>query len=356
VLLLLVGALAPGAHAVEWRSARDLPEPRQEVAVAELSGRVYVVGGFRANPFGVANPFEVADTVEVYDPVLDDWGVAAPLPTPVHHAAAVSVGGRLYVVGGWPDRFFATPLASVYAYDPGRDGWSVCSPMPTARGSVAVAAWEGRIYAMGGSPAVRERDFAVYDPGMDAWTPLPDLLTPRNHLAAGAIGGLIYAVGGRIGSLFPSQNTGALEAYDVVGGRWLELPPMPTPRSGVAGAVVGGRLIVFGGEGNDEDPDGVFDEVEAYDPVSAAWTPLPSMPTPRHGIGAAVVDDAVYIPGGGPVEGFGVTGVHEILVPEPGALGMGLAALASASLMAGRGGFVRLLRSRAPSAPPCPPS
>jgi N-acetylneuraminic acid mutarotase len=326
VLLLLFGALAPGALAAGWRSATDLPEPRQEVAVAELKGRVYVVGGFTER--GV-----VAATVEVYDPGRDVWGAAAPLPTPVHHAAAVSVDGLLYVVGGWPDPFFATPLASVYAYDSDSDAWSLRSPMPTARGSVAVTSWQGLIYAMGGSPAVRERDFAVYDPGTDAWTPLPDLVTPRNHLAAGAIAGMVYAAGGRIGSLVPAFNTGALEAFDVAAGRWTELPPMPTPRSGIAGAVVAGRLIVFGGEGNDEDPDGVFAEVEAYDPVSAAWTPLPPMPTPRHGIGAAVIGDEVYIPGGGPVEGFGVTGVHEIFVPEPGLSLLTCAAVVGVSLL-----------------------
>jgi N-acetylneuraminic acid mutarotase len=281
------------------------------VAVAELLGRVYVIGGI------TADRAIIADTVEVYDPERDAWGLAAPLPTPVHHAAAVSVGGLLYVVGGWSDRFFATVLDSVYAYDPARDSWSPKAPLPIPRASLAVAAWDGRIYAMGGSPVAREGDFAVYDPATDVWTPLPELPTPRNHLAAGAIAGRIYAVGGRIGSPFPELNTGALEAFDVSAGQWTELPPMPTPRSGIAAAVVAGRLVVFGGEVN-VGP-GVFDEVEAYDPGSGRWSPLPPMPTPRHGIGAGVLGDEVSIPGGGPVQGFGVTGVHEIFVPEPGA-------------------------------------
>jgi hypothetical protein len=56
------------------------------------------------------------------------------------------------------------------------------------------------------------------------------------------------------------------------------------------------------------------------------------MPTPRHGIGAAVLPDGVHIPGGGPREGFGVTDVHEIFVPEPSATLAALAALAGVSL------------------------
>ena len=329
VMLLLLAVAATPARGDGWRTAAALPVPRQEVAVAELGGRVYVIGGFTVNA-------GVSDLVEVYDPGLDAWGVAAPLPTPVHHAAAVSVGGLLYVVGGWTDLFFTVLLDSVYAYEPGRDLWVPREPMPTARGSVAVAAWDGRIYAMGGSPAARERDFAVYDPAMDAWTPLPDLITPRNHLAAGVIGGLIYAVGGRIGSIAPSLNTGALEVFDPSMGQWTALPPMPTARSGIAAAVLDGQLVVFGGEGNDERPDGMFEEVEAYDPVSGLWTPRAPMPTPRHGIGAAVLGDEIFIPGGGPVEGFGVTGVHEVYLPEPEAFAGTLIALLAVAWLARR--------------------
>jgi hypothetical protein len=36
------------------------------------------------------------------------------------------------------------------------------------------------------------------------------------------------------------------------------------------------------------------------------------MPTPRHGIGAAVVGERIYIPGGATLQGFGVTGVNEV--------------------------------------------
>ena len=40
------------------------------------------------------------------------------------------------------------------------------------------------------------------------------------------------------------------------------------------------------------------------------------MPTPRHGIGAANVGGRIHIPAGGPVEGFGVTDVHEVYDPS----------------------------------------
>ena len=48
---------------------------------------------------------------------------------------------------------------------------------------------------------------------------------------------------------------------------------------------------------------GVFAQVEAYDPVTNKWESLTLMPTPRHGMGAVVIGDTIYIAGGGPVTG-----------------------------------------------------
>src|SRR5439155_7067996 len=51
---------APGA----WSVHRPMPTARQEVAVAVLAGRIFVIGGFGA----LAEP---VPTVEVYDPGTD---------------------------------------------------------------------------------------------------------------------------------------------------------------------------------------------------------------------------------------------------------------------------------------------
>ena len=122
---------------------------------------------------------------------------------------------------------------------------------------------------------------------------------------------------------------------------------MPTARGGIAAAVFDSHLIVFGGEGNASDPDGVFAEVEAYDGAAGIWRTLTPMPTPRHGIGAARVSGLIHVPGGGPVEGFGVTNVHEVYdpagelpVPAPALSFWGvllLAALLPAAAFASRG-------------------
>ena len=134
--------------------------------------------------------------------------------------------------------------------------------------------------------------------------------TPRDHLGAGVIKGRLYAVAGRNSTNF---TLGSLEEFDPLTRTWTTRVSMPTPRSGVAAAVVNDRLFVFGGEGNVQNLQGVFQQVEAFDSDANRWQSLPPMPTPRHGIGAAVLLSDIFIPGGATVQGFGATDVHEVL-------------------------------------------
>ncbi len=284
-----------------WTERAPLGEPRQEVGVAALHGKIYVVGGIRAD----RSP---ADTVEVYDPERDAWERAAPLPEALHHVAVTVLDGKLYAVGGFRSGF--RPTSAAFVYDPAEDRWERIAPLPRTRGALAAAALNGRIYAVGGDP--NGWDLFVYDPSEDRWETRARMPTPRHHLAVAAIGGKLYAVGGRNRGSFTLSR---LEAYDPETDTWEALPRMPTGRSGIAAAVVRGCLFVFGGEGNPRHPLGVFAQNERFNPRTGTWTSQAPMPTPRHGIGAGVLDGRVHLPGGAPVQGFGVTGVHEVYEP-----------------------------------------
>jgi N-acetylneuraminic acid mutarotase len=116
-------------------------------------------------------------------------------------------------------------------------------------------------------------------------------------MGAVVMGGRIHAVGGRFDTFF--YNSDLHHAYDPATDAWRPRAPLPTARSGVAAAVLGGRMFVFGGESGA----GVFPENEAYDPATDTWTTMAPMPTPRHGTGGAVVGNAIYVPAGGLVTG-----------------------------------------------------
>jgi N-acetylneuraminic acid mutarotase len=318
--LCQMGAGAPGAlpKGGAWSLAGAMPEPRQEAGITALGNMLYVIGGYGAD--------QVPSTlVQVYDATANKWRQIAPIPEAMHHHGVAAVEGKIYVVGGFTGTFGKrNPIASVWQYDPAADRWQKRAPLTAPRGALAVAVLDGRIYAMGGErfsaggaqPYEPVADAAVYDPKIDAWEMLPPMRHRRDHLAAGAIGGRVYAVGGRDRPDYTLQH---IEEYNPATRAWTARAPMPTGRSGGTAAVVNNRLYVFGGEGNADNTSlGTFNQVEFYDPARDAWTELAPMPLPRHAIGAGVVGNRIYLPGGSIVQGGRAPGTTPIMdVFEP---------------------------------------
>jgi len=292
-LLLVLLPVSRGAFAEcrtgRWLSLAPMNEPRQELAAAELDGKIYAVGGLAGR----------ATANEIYDPAADRWTLGADLPAGTDHAWAVAVGGRLFVGGGTSNR--------VFRFDAPEDAWTEVAPSVYVHGGTpAAAVLDGRILVAGGAGGgMLGNEVEAYDPAADRWSPLAPMECARNHTAGGIIDGRLYVAGGRPG------NQSCLEAYDPSSNTWTRKAAMPTGRSGVAGGVVAGCLYVFGGEGNAADPNGIFHEVEAYDPQTDAWVRMPPMPTGRHGIYAAVLGSVIYLPGGSTRQGLGVTGLNE---------------------------------------------
>lgn len=289
-----------------WSRGPKLPlGATQETATVAVDGKVYVLGGFN----GLRG---VVGAVQVFDLETCTWSLGPELG-PLHHANAAVVGDTIYVLGGLTDDSF-TPLDGAWALTPARDhAWRPLPPMPAARGSAAVGVIDGRIYLAGGLAGQAQAALSVFDPSTGAWREdLPPLPAPRDHACGAAIGGRLYVVGGRQTQVSSVART--VFEYEP-GGTWRTLAAMPTARGGVACGVVGERLIVVGGEGNPESPTGVFAQVESYDPAADRWDSLPTMPTPRHGMGAAAVDGTLVVPGGATRAGFAASAALELLTP-----------------------------------------
>ncbi len=294
-----VDLTAPGA----WNILAPMPTPRQEVAVAALDGRVYVIGGFGSGMRPVA-------TVEAYDPNANEWEPKPSLPEPLHHAAAAVVNGRLFVIGGYTGgrlRWEASPI--VYEYDPQGNAWRTRAAMPTPRGALAVAVLANRIHALGGSGEQVSQAHEVYDPAADRWTAANPMPTARDHLAAVAYQDRVWALGGR--TSFRGTQFANVEIYDPATDSWRTGPSLPTGRGGLAAAVARDRVFVFGGEA----PFRIFNATEMYDPGSHRWIAKAPMPTARHGIGAVAVGERIYVPGGGRQPGPSPTRANEAYTP-----------------------------------------
>jgi N-acetylneuraminic acid mutarotase len=76
---------------------------------------------------------------------------------------------------------------------------------------------------------------------------------------------------------------------------WVQRASLPRERREMPAAVLGGRIHLAGGFGDDRV---VLTSHEIYDPAADAWAPGPPLPSPRHHHGTAALDGKLYVVGG----------------------------------------------------------
>jgi Kelch motif protein len=288
-------ASASAPATLAWRRVADIPTPRSEVATSVFRDVVYLIGGFGGG-----------NVVETYVP--DRWSAAARYPIAVDHAMAAGVDTAgspgLYVFGGNQS---GVAVARSFRFV-GDEGWREIAPMPTPRSQAAAVAIGGRIFIVGGADGGRlVSPTYVYDTAADRWTTAASIPTPRDHLAAAALDGRVCAVGGRRLSLL--QNLATFECYDPAADAWRSMPDAPTSRGGLGAATVGNRMFVAGGE----QPLGTFNEVDIFDTATGTWARGPDLPTARHGLGVVALGGTLYVMSGGPTPGGSQIAVCEAL-------------------------------------------
>ncbi len=172
---------------------KPLPAPRNEVALAAIGGKVYVVGG---SVGGVAVP-----QIDEYDPASDGWRTRAAMPKGLDHLGVAVADGKIITVGGFIGSVHRGAVSDVYEYNVATDTWRTLAPMKNPRGSVAVAVLDGKVHAVGGRGV--DNSFTVgthevFDPATGQWSERAPLPQPRDHMALVALDGKLHAVGGRV--------------------------------------------------------------------------------------------------------------------------------------------------------------
>jgi non-specific serine/threonine protein kinase len=280
-------AASPSAAAsTGWERLPTAPIARLEMAVTAHEGRIWMAGGLSALGSALAD-------VDILDPATGEWSEGPPLPTGLHHAALVSDGNRLLLIGGYLGSAFSEPTELVLVLDDEAGEWVAGPSMPQPRAAGA-AAWDGsRVVYAGGvlaGGAIASDVIALTD---GSWSAIGSMVGPREHLAATSDGeGRTWLMGGRLGGLDTNVAT-----VEVVEGDAITLgPALATPRGGVAAfhaSEVGACLT--GGEA----PDRAFTAVECVT-ADGTLVALPDLLEPHHGHGAAVLDGVAYVVLGGP--------------------------------------------------------
>ncbi len=281
----------------------------QETAAVAVAGKIYVIGGFDSDEGIVAR-------VQIYDTSNGTWSDGPDLPRALHHANAVTDGTTIYVLGALSGTSFVA-IGDVYHFTPGVDtAWRARATMPNGRerGAAVVDVIAGKVYLAGGFRNLQASAFVDrYDPVLDVWAPLVDLPAPRDHACGGTIDGQLVVAGGRtVATNMPRSD---VWSYTPLSNAWNTRAAMPTARGGMGCGVINGQLFAAGGEGNPAAASGVFANVESFSLARDEWTTHGPMPAPKHGVGGAVWDRALYLCGGADVEGFGAIAATDTFRP-----------------------------------------
>jgi N-acetylneuraminic acid mutarotase len=238
--------------------------------------------------------------VDVYNLATNSWTTRSQSSNPVGYElnGAGVIGTRVYIAGGTfdsGDGEFMTNQLNVY--DTGTDSWLQKPRMPSESSRGVTGVIDGKLYVLTGmengndecgtscSSPVTTRKFYRYNPFTNSCIKRP--WPKRAHVggAAGVINGKLYVAGG-------GDAAGAhavLEIYDPATNTWTMGAAMPSPRANVAGAVLGSKLYVIGGNNG---------EVTVYDPGTNRWGSRAPLNTPRSLLAATRVDTHILALGG----------------------------------------------------------
>ncbi len=214
------------------------------------------------------------------NPLSLDWKKLADLPDAEGFAgsyAGVS-NGALIVAGGanfpekplweggpkrWTDRVFVMPASS--------PGWQDAAPLPKPLGYGATASLPQGVMFIGGSNAsgaVADCYLLTYEAGEVSCKPLAPLPTPLTGHAAVVMGGKVYVQGGSV-AVGEQDAESRLWIYDPATDSWSEGEPLPgRGRFLQQMAVIGHTLYVLGGIGLKEGDQGRM----VRDMLTEAWS------------------------------------------------------------------------------------
>ncbi|KAJ3495832.1 hypothetical protein NLG97_g3111 [Lecanicillium saksenae] len=299
-----------------WEKLSPLLSPRQEHGTVALNETtIAILGGITAE----RNVWASTASMEFYDIPSNRWYTVTPAPMKVNHPNLAAVDGIIYLLGGLTEgptvqeeaiNWVAT--SESYRYDPKLGVWERLEPMPpgTERGSALVGVHGDMIYLAGGMTVLQVSyqdtvsTVTAFNTTSGKWQRLPPLAANipqgRQHGFASVIDDALYVIGGRwFGQMNVQDSVFVLELNNQAPGWQVSDASMPVARGGLCGASIGCKIYAFGGEGNPNTYNGVFNQTEVFDTNGQKWADLAPMAVPRHGTNAVAVGNRIYIPGGG---------------------------------------------------------
>ena len=215
-----------------WELVSHMYIPRRYNGIAELDGRIWVIGGETRIP-GRKGEGQVLFTVDIYDPASGTWIGGPSLNVARTDPFVLTHGGRIYAIGG-AAHDSGPRLDSVESIGPGERAWRLETPLnePTRQGHACVL--DGIIYCCS-----IDGVFA-FDTASGQWDEdFPQPGTIGQGPLAAAYRGELWLMGG-----YEDQR---IRCYNPGTRTWRAGPDLPTEQSWGAATVMNGQLIIVGG-------------------------------------------------------------------------------------------------------------
>ena len=197
----------------------------------------------------------------------NSWTTMAPLPNPYYDVlGAAAVNGKIYFLGG-----------DTYAqYNPETNNWTAIAPLPIYNSWATVVACQNKIYVIGGS---KDQPTQVYDPATNTWENKTSIPTTRGALMANVVNDKIYVIGGGKPAGPQIIDTSyENDVYDPATDSWSKMASVPTPVMGYASAVLDDKIYIIGGGTSTPISQNATTQVQIFDPKMNQWTNGTSIP------------------------------------------------------------------------------
>ena len=302
-----------------WTTKAAMSEPRWDMGVVNVNGKIYVIGGRPATPGFYSDN---VGTNEVYDPKTDKWTTLASMPTPRESFTIFEYQNKIYCIGGVVrvadyGGFEMVGVDVTEVYDIASDKWSTMSTSFNVGGGTYVV--NGQIFVLSYNQLYK------YDVVADSWTNqrLPDGLFPF-IFGAVVLDEKIFFIYLKSNVVYEYGNEFALSVYiyDAKTDKWSE---GTTGFMGAYGLVVGTTVGIYAPQkiyvfGRHRETGPSWSESESfgtgtyvYDPVIGVWStamaPSASLEYLEH-CHVVNVDDVLYVIGGSINEQYIPLGYH----------------------------------------------
>lgn len=299
----LFSSYGPGT----WDMLGGNPDKRLENGYVEVGTQFIMIGGIKTGGNGFST-----HSILAYDPIADTWTEIGVAPQSFHHFQPVVKDGLIYILSAWTTpNPFNDSNDSIYIYNPLTDDWTTGREVPPTRkrGSAGCVLFEDKMYIAcgnegghGGHSDVKVW-LDVYDPATGAWDSLADAPIARDHVYATVLNDELYVAAGRQSNNNSWLTTTILQndVYSFDTNTWQTVGPnLPTGRSGAPILTLDDKLVVIGGETDQND---AHEEMEVYDPVTNKWIRYTDMDPSSHGTNAIVNNNMIWVAGGSEKKG-----------------------------------------------------